>query len=116
MDFVNKAARQDYLLKQEIDKEVGGDVEWDSIKGKPTVIAAGATQEAARSAIGAGTSNLTIGTTATTAKAGNYQPPAATTSAAGVVKKMANIADLTEAPTMEDFNALLAAMRAAGLM
>lgn len=32
---------------------------------------------AARTAIGAGTSSLTVGTTATTAKAGNYQPTAA---------------------------------------
>lgn len=32
---------------------------------------------AARSAIGAGTSNLTIGTSASTAKAGDYQPTAA---------------------------------------
>lgn len=31
-------------------------------------------QSAARSAIGAGTSSLAIGTTASTAKAGNYQP------------------------------------------
>lgn len=39
---------------------------------------------AARTAIGAGTSNLAIGTTASTAKAGNYQPTAA------------NISDATE--------------------
>lgn len=36
---------------------------------------------AARTAIGAGTSNLAIGTTATTAKAGNYQPTWAQVSA-----------------------------------
>lgn len=44
-----------------------------------------ATAEAARTAIGAGTSNLTIGTTATTAKAGNYAPPTVTTSANGLM-------------------------------
>ena len=33
-----------------------------------------ASQSAARTAIGAGTSNLALGTTASTAKAGNYQP------------------------------------------
>lgn len=38
---------------------------------------------AARSAIGAGTSSLTIGTTASTAAAGNHTHAAATTSAAG---------------------------------
>lgn len=51
-------------------------VTWDSITGKPAVIASGTTQATARQSIGAGTgnSNLAIGTTATTAKAGNYQP------------------------------------------
>ena len=49
-------------------------VTWDSITEKPAVIASGTTQAAARQSIGAGTSNLTIGTTSTTAKAGNYQP------------------------------------------
>lgn len=44
-----------------------------------------ATAEAARTAIGAGTSNLTIGATATTAKAGNYAPPTVTTSANGLM-------------------------------
>lgn len=47
---------------------------WSTITGKPAVIAAGADADAARSAIGAGTSDLTIGTTASTAKAGNYTP------------------------------------------
>lgn len=52
----------------------GGPVDWDAIENKPAVIAAGDTQALARSAIGAGTSNLAIGTTAATAKAGNYVP------------------------------------------
>lgn len=66
-------------------------------------------------------------TLATVATSGSYNdltnkpaipaaPVAASTSTAGVVKKMAAIADLTAAPTMEDFNGLLAALRAAGLM
>ena len=49
---------------------------WADITAKPVVIASGATQAEARTAIGAGTgnSNLEIGTTASTAKVGNYQP------------------------------------------
>lgn len=50
---------------------------WADISGKPAVIASGATQQEARDSIGAGTSNLTIGTTASTAKAGNWQPSTA---------------------------------------
>lgn len=52
----------------------GDPVSWDDITDKPSIIAAGPTQAAARSAIGAGTSNLTLGTTSTTAKPGDYQP------------------------------------------
>jgi hypothetical protein len=44
---------------------------WDDITGKPAVIAAGADEATARTAIGAGTSSLALGTTATTAMAGN---------------------------------------------
>lgn len=47
---------------------------WTDITGKPAVIAAGADQAAARTAIGAGTSNLALGTTSSTAKAGDYAP------------------------------------------
>lgn len=46
-------------------------VAWDDITGKPAVIAAGADDAAARTAIGAGTSSVVIGTTASTAMAGN---------------------------------------------
>ena len=51
---------------------------WADITAKPAIIASGATQAEARTAIGAGTgnSNLAIGTTASTAKAGNYTPSA----------------------------------------
>ncbi|MDB5179776.1 MAG: hypothetical protein JWN12_408 [Candidatus Saccharibacteria bacterium] len=45
--------------------------DWSTIANKPAVIASGADQASARTAIGAGTSNLAIGTTSTTAAAGN---------------------------------------------
>ena len=48
--------------------------DWGTITNKPAVIAAGADQAAARTAIGAGTSSLVIGVTNATAKAGDYQP------------------------------------------
>lgn len=51
--------------------------------GKELLKASNATS--ARTAIGAGTSNLAIGTTATTAKAGNYQPTAANISDASEI-------------------------------
>lgn len=61
----------------------GGSVAWADITGKPAVIAAGADQATARTAIGAGTSSLAIGTTASTAAAGNHTHTAATTGAPG---------------------------------
>ncbi|MCK9530510.1 MAG: hypothetical protein M0R77_08115 [Gammaproteobacteria bacterium] len=51
---------------------------WADVANKPAVMAVGATQQEARDAIGAGTSDLQIGTTASTAKAGNYSPTSAT--------------------------------------
>lgn len=75
--------------------------------------------EAARTAIGAGTSNLTIGTTASTAKAGNYTPT--TTEVSNSLKAKAQIAALTEiadpaTATAEDVatavNAIIAALQA----
>lgn len=80
-----------------------------------------ATAEALRELVGAGTSNLTIGTTATTAKVGNWKPasadlPGATVAAIGGVKMAAAMDDLTAAPTQEDFNTLLANLRASGVM
>lgn len=53
-------------------------VSWADITDKPAVIAAGATQAAARTSIGAGTSSLTLGTAAGTALAGNGTAAAAT--------------------------------------
>ena len=71
---------------------------WTSLAGKPAVVAAGTTQADARTAIGAGTSNLTIGTTSTTAKAGNYTPPDASTTVKGIVE----LATTVEATTGTD--------------
>lgn len=74
---------------------------------------------AARTAIGAGTSNLTIGTTSTTAKAGDYAPPSATTAANGTVKMAAAQANSTAtdvAGLVADFNALLGKLRTAGII
>ena len=45
-----------------------------------------------------------------------YTLPAATTSKLGGVKMAAAVADAVEAPTKEEFNALLAALRAAGII
>ena len=47
----------------------GGATAWADITGKPAVIAAGADQAAARTAIGAGTSSLAVATTAPAALA-----------------------------------------------
>ena len=63
----------------------GGAVAWSDITGKPAVIGAGADAAAARTAIGAGTSSLSLGTTSATALAGNTAiPAAATTTPAGL--------------------------------
>ncbi|TCN51795.1 hypothetical protein EV641_109186 [Rhodococcus sp. SMB37] len=57
---------------------------WANISGKPAVVAAGADAAAARTAIGAGTgnSNLALGTTGTTAAAGDHTHTAAQVGAA----------------------------------
>lgn len=58
----------------------GGTIDADSITDATTVgkaLIRAADAAAGRSAIGAGTSNLAIGTTSSTAKAGDYQPTAA---------------------------------------
>ncbi|MND35618.1 hypothetical protein D3C80_262610 [compost metagenome] len=82
---------------------------WDDVTGKPAVIAAGATAAAAWGVIQSGA----IGTTATTAMAGNKVPTA--TQRGGVLLQTAQ-ADVAAAPTMEEFNALLAKLRAAGII
>jgi hypothetical protein len=45
-----------------------------------------------------------------------YTLPAATTAALGGVKQAAAVADVAAAPTMEEFNGLLASLRAAGIL
>lgn len=110
---------------------------WTDITGKPTIptmptadTLSGATtigkalikaadEAAARTAIGAGTSSLALGTTASTAKAGNYTPPTATASTAGIVKQAAAQADSTATDIeglVADFNSLLAKLKTAGIM
>jgi hypothetical protein len=71
---------------------------WDSLEGKPEVIAAGATQAEARAAIGAGTgnSNLVIGTTASTAAAGNHNHSITAHAESGLAAA-SNIQDLAQA-------------------
>lgn len=66
----------------EVQAEVGsgGTIDADSITDATTVgkaLIRAADAAAGRSAIGAGTSNLALGTTSSTAKAGDYQPTAA---------------------------------------
>lgn len=46
----------------------------------------------------------------------SYTLPAATTSALGGVKMAAAVADAAAAPTMEEFNGLLASLRTAGIL
>lgn len=46
----------------------------------------------------------------------SYTLPAATTSAFGGVKMAAAVSDAAAAPTMEEFNSLLASLRAAGIL
>lgn len=66
----------------------GGEVTSNDITDATDVgksVLTASTQEAARDVIGAGTSNLTIGTTASTAKAGDYSPPLVTESDDGLM-------------------------------
>lgn len=76
---------------------------WGEVTGKPAVIAAGADQAAARTAIGAGVgnSNLVIGSTASQAKAGNWKPTAADVSDAGAFgRQLMQAADQAAAKTL----------------
>lgn len=66
----------------------GGTVTVDSITDASTVgksVLKASDAAAARTAIGAGTSNIKVGTAATDAKAGNWNPPNVSTSAAGLM-------------------------------
>lgn len=62
----------------------GSEVSWGDVTNKPAVIAAGADQEAARDAIGAGTSSLILGTSEGTAKEGNAVQTASQTPATAI--------------------------------
>ena len=88
-------------------------VAWDDITGKPSVIAAGSTNEEARAAIGAGTSNLEIGTTAGTAKAGDYVPD---WSDIQNKPQGSSVPDATGGTEADTINALLASLRSAGFI
>jgi len=68
---------------------------WDNVTGKPATFAP------------------TVGTTATTAMAGNKVP---TTTQRGGVLLQAAQADVVAAPTQADYNSLLAKLRAAGIL
>lgn len=64
----------------------GGEVAtWDTLSGKPAVIGAGADAAEARTAIGAGTSNLSVGSAATDAAAGNHNHAVTAHAASGLV-------------------------------
>lgn len=98
-------------------------VGWGEVTGKPAVIAAGATQAAARTAIGAGTSNLAIGTTSTTAMAGDkfVQGTAVTDVGSQTVTGEEAAAVATSAQTAVNavgtkLNELLAQLRAAKII
>jgi len=118
VDGINKqvAVRAGYKL---LVGASGTDISSITAVGKQLIDSANAA--AARTAIGAGTSSLAIGTTSTTAKAVDWKPasadlPTATAAAIGGVKMAAAMADLTAAPTQADFNALLANLRVSGVM
>ncbi|MNU33603.1 hypothetical protein D3C71_221660 [compost metagenome] len=96
----------------------GGDVTSAQITDSTAVgraVLTAASQAAARTAIGAGTSSLVLGTTAGTAKAGDYAPPNAAGATRGLVLQAAAVVDATdEATAVAQLNALLASLRTAG--
>lgn len=98
-------------------------VGWEEVTGKPAVIASGESQEAARTAIGAGTSSLVIGTTSSTAMAGDkfVQGTAVTdvgtqTITGEEVAAVAASAQTAVNNVASQLNALLAQLRAAKII
>lgn len=73
---------------------------WGTISGKPAVVAEGTSQTAARDAIGAGTSNLQLGTGSTTAKAGDYTPTVADVPNLPASKVTSGTLDAARIPTL----------------
>ena len=71
-------------------------VAWADVAGKPAVIAAGADQAAARAAIGAGTSSLGLGTSASTALAGNTPKLSSAAISAIAALTPVSVADATD--------------------
>lgn len=109
-------------LAAAIDDSGGGAITSNDITDATTVgksVLTATDAAAARTAIGAGTSNLQIGTTADTAKVGNYAPSTAEVSTAlkdkSEIAALTAIADPTTA-TAEDvatlLNAVIAALQA----
>lgn len=98
-------------------------VGWEEVTGKPAVIASGESQEAARTAIGAGTSSLVIGTTSTTAMAGDKfvqgtaVPDVGTQTITGEeAAAVATSAQTAVNNVASQLNALLAQLRAAKII
>jgi hypothetical protein len=94
------------------------DVSADDITDATTVgkaVLTAADAAAARTAIGAGTSILTVGTGAAQAKAGDYTPPDAAAATKGLVLRGVAVADaVDETDVVAQLNALLASLRASG--
>lgn len=103
----------DCVTKVQLDQ-----LKWGAIPDQPIVVASGATQAEARASIGAGTSNLEIGTTDDTAAAGNHRHGNATTTTDGFMSKEDKVAladvltDPTEAKRGAPFVASAAEVRA----
>ena len=109
-------------LAEAIDDSGGGAITSNDITDATTVgksVLTATDAAAARTAIGAGTSNLAVGTTADTAKVGNYVPSTVEVSTAlkdkSEITALTAIADPTTA-TSEDvatlLNAVIAALQA----
>lgn len=92
------------LKAEEFAIAASGGASWLTLPGKPAVIAAGDTALDARNVIGAGTSNLAIGTTAVTAKAGNWTPSMSDVS--GLNAALSNKADVSALAGKADVSAL----------
>ncbi|WP_222182782.1 hypothetical protein [Geminicoccus harenae] len=95
---------QEKVAELEQSSGEGGSVTVDTLSGATAVgrsVMKAADGAAARTAIGAGTSSLALGTTASTAKAGNYQPTAANISDASAIgRQILTAADAAAVKTL----------------